>query len=121
MDDIQKLVTSLPEQIGQHVGERLAIAAGARPEYTGVIAETAASGQAGTIKALGAPQNAKGVAAAVEAAAASGAAAGVASTKIDTSDMIKEISTTIQRGVVEAVKKGMSAAVSELTKQTSPE
>lgn len=144
MDDIQKLVQDLPKQIG----ENIALAAGARPEYTGQIVGAATPGKAGTIVApAGSPAvpgvdvegppspvapsagnqgSAADFAAALEKHARTAidlqeVAAQRAASNIDMSNMVKEISTTIQRGVVDAVKKGMSAAVSELAKQVAPE
>lgn len=124
MDDIQKLVQNLPEQIGQN----LALAGRDRPERAGQIVEAATPGQAGTIVAPGGNPAVPGVNVAgppspssMTASNQSGAAATAVASNIDMSNMVKEISTTIQRGVVDAVKKGMSAAVSELAKQTAPE
>jgi len=124
MDDIQKLVQDLPKQIG----ENIALAAGARPEYAGQIAGAATPGKAGTIVAPAGNPAVPGVdvegppsPAAASASNQSSAAATAVASNIDMSNMVKEISTTIQRGVVDAVKKGMSAAVSELAKQTAPE
>lgn len=124
MDDIQKLVQNLPEQIGQN----LALAGRDRPERAGQIVEAATPGQAGTIVAPGGNPAVPGVnvegppsPSSMTASNQSGAAATAVASNIDMSNMVKEISTTIQRGVVDAVKKGMSAAVSELAKQTAPE
>jgi len=122
MDDLQKLVENLPKQIG----ENIAIAAKARPEYEGHLVGAAESGKAG-------PINAPAIGPTVTGMSAEGTTSAVLSTpniqssaitaisNIDMSNMTKEIADVIKRGVVEAVKKGMSSAVSELAKQVAPE
>lgn len=124
MDDLQKLVRDLPKDIGQN----LALAYSARPDHAGQVAGAATPGKAGTIVAPAGSPAVPGVdvegppsPGAPAASSQGGAATTAAASNIDMSNMVKEISTTIQRGVVDAVKKGMSAAVSELAKQTAPE
>jgi hypothetical protein len=118
-EQINQLMAELPKQIGEETGKNLAIAAGARPEYGGVILGGTSPGSAGTVT-VGGGGTSLGSAGTVTAGnggttSASGGAGRASSITVETG----AIADTITKGMVSAVEIGVRNALSVLEKKTA--
>ena len=103
-EQINQLVADLPKQIGEETGKNLAIAAGARPEYGGVIMGGTSPGSAGTVTV--------GTGGGTTTSGGGGKAGSVT---VETG----AIAETITKGMVTAVETGVRNALSILEKKTA--
>ena len=103
-EQINQLMAELPKQIGEETGKNLAIAAGARPEYGGVIMGGTSPGSAGTVT-VGTGGG----------ATTSGGGGKAGSVTVETG----AIAETITKGMVSAVEIGVRNALSVLEKKTA--
>ena len=103
-EQINQLMAELPKQIGEETGKNLAIAAGARPEYGGVIMGGTSPGSAGTVTV--------GTGGGTTTSGGGGKASSVT---VETG----AIAETITKGMVSAVEIGVRNALSVLEKKTA--